>query len=106
MGKPGGVIGADVNALGIPHNKLDHSGLKTKSGAGHSGAGACTVTGAAVGDRVISVFGAPTAGGALVAKLPGTDFESVVTVINQVQQLVATDLSASTFVFLLAPANS
>lgn len=86
--------------------KVSFTGLKTLAHAGKNGSGAVTLTGAVIGDRVISIFGAPTAGGVLAVKVPGTDFESVITVTDQVQQIPAVDLSASTFVFLLAPATA
>jgi hypothetical protein len=54
--------------------KMSFTGLKVLSAAGVASAGPITLTGAAVGDRLIAVFGAPTAGGALAAKIPGTDF--------------------------------
>ncbi len=71
---------------------------------GSNGAGACTATGAAIGDRPIVIFGAPTAGGALVAFVPGTDFESAVTVTDQLQQLSASNLSTDTLIVVLSPA--
>jgi hypothetical protein len=85
--------------------KVDFSALKVLSAAGVAAAGAVTLAGTAVGDRLVAVFGAPTAGGALVAKKPGTDFEATVSVAGQVQQLVAT-LSTTTFVFIFAPATA
>jgi hypothetical protein len=73
---------------------------KAIAAAGRNGAGAITLTGAAVGDRVHIVIGAPTAGGALVAPAAGT-FEAVITVADQVQQASASNLSANTYVFVL-----
>lgn len=85
--------------------KLSLTGLKTLAAAGRNGAGAITLTGAAVGDRVAIVFGAPTAGGALAAPAVGT-FEASVTVADQVQQVSASNLSTNTYVFVLIPAAS
>lgn len=104
--KPGGLNTADIAAGGATLPKISFTGLKVLAAAGKSSAGAITLTGTAVGDRLVAVFGAPTAGGALAVKLPGTDFESTVSVVNQIQQLVGTDLSASTYVFIFAPATA
>src|SRR5512138_3105003 len=84
--------------------KIGLTGIKCLAAAGKNGAGAVTLTGAAVGDRLVAVFGAPTAGGALEAKVPGTDYEAAVTVENQIQQASASNLSANTYVFILIPA--
>ena len=85
--------------------KLSFTGLKVLVQAGVASAGAVTLTGAAVGDRVVAVFGTLTAGGPLLAAIVGTDFESAISIINEVQQLVAT-LDSDTFVFVLAPAEA
>ena len=55
-------------------------------------------------ERLVAVFGAPTAGGALETKVPGTDFEAAVTVAGEIQQLAAGNLSTKTYVFILIPA--
>ena len=88
-------------AAGNFHDLADGVGL---AAAGKNGAGAITLTGTAIGDRLVAVFGAPTAGGALEAKVPGTDFEAAVTVADQIQQVSAGNLSAKTYVFVLIPA--
>jgi hypothetical protein len=77
-------------------------GISSLVAAGKSSAGAITLTGAIVGQKVLAVFGTLTAGGPLINKVPGIDFEATISVVNEVQQLVATDLSGDTFVFLLA----
>jgi hypothetical protein len=84
--------------------KIDITGIKCLAAAGKNGAGAVTLTGAVIGDRLAAVFGAPTAGGALEVKVPGTDFEAAVTVADQIQQVSAGNLSAKTYVFVLIPA--
>jgi hypothetical protein len=71
---------------------------------GNNGAGACTAEGTEVGDQLLAIFGAPTAGGAMLVKVPGTDFEATVSVANELQQRAATNLSADTFVGLFVPA--
>jgi hypothetical protein len=64
--------------------------------AGHSGVGAITVAGALVGDAVVMVTNMTT------PALATSSFESTVSVAGQVQQTSASNLSASTFSFLLA----
>jgi hypothetical protein len=86
--------------------KMTFTGLTLKAAAGVEAAGPVTVAGTTIGQRVLAVFGAPTLGGALAVRVPGTDFEAAVTVNGQIQQLVASDLSASTYIFMLAPATS
>ncbi len=71
--------------------------LKTISFDGRSGAGAITATGAVVGDKVLAVFG--ITGGALGAA--GASFEATITVINQIQQSSASNLSANDYVAVL-----
>jgi hypothetical protein len=102
---PGTIVPAwGPGAVTLP--KISFVGLVLKAAAGVAAAGPVTVAGTTVGQRVIAVIGAPTAGGALAVRVPGTDFEAAVSVAGQIQQLTATDLSGSTYVFLLAPATS
>lgn len=84
--------------------KMTFTGIKVLAAAGKNGAGAITLTGTVVGDRLVAVFGAPTAGGTLAVKVPGTDFEATVTVVDQIQQIPASNLSANTYIFILVPA--
>jgi len=98
----GTIVTAELNAGAVTGPKLDLSGLKCIAFVGHSGAGACTATGTAVGDRVVAIFGTATAGGALVSAK--SSFESAITVINQIQQSSASDLSGNTYIALLLPA--
>lgn len=93
-----------LKAGSVALTKIGLTGIKCLAAAGKNGAGAVTLTGAAVGDRLVAVFGAPTAGGTLETKVPGTDFEAAVTVENQIQQASASNLSANTYVFILIPA--
>src|SRR5512147_1332185 len=95
---------ATLGAGAVALAKIGVAGIKCLAAAGKNGAGAVTLTGAAVGDRLVAVFGAPTAGGALEAKAPGTDFEAAVTVADQIQQVTAGNLSTMTYVFILIPA--
>lgn len=74
--------------------------LKVLSFTGRNGAGACTATGAAVGDQVVGIAGLEA------ASIGGADasFEATVTVINQIQQSSASDLSANHYLVILRPA--
>lgn len=87
------------------------NGLKEGAFVGNNGAGAITLTGAAVGDRVISVFKFGdasdnlTSGTGVVTAQPNALFESVITVADQIQQVSATDLSDNKYIVRLAPAH-
>ncbi len=100
----GRILGLDPQTGGVV---VDHArdergaNLNLLSGVGSNGAGACTVTGAVVGQPVKAVFGAATGGGTPIVKVPGTDFEAVVSVAGQVQQLASANLSGDTFIFVL-----
>lgn len=74
--------------------------VRVASFTGRNGAGACTLTGAAVGDRVVGVAGI-TAGSLGIVD---SSFESTITVINQIQQSSASDLSTKGYLALLMPA--
>lgn len=63
--------------------------------------GPCACAGAAVGDRVIQIFGATTAAGANLTGRPLANFEPVITVVDQIQQATATDYSLYTFIALM-----
>ena len=92
------VATANLAAGAVTAPKLNLAGLKVIQASGVAAAGPVTTTGTAVGDRIIAVLctSANTASAAL--------FQTTVTVINQIQQSSATDLSASRFIFLLLPA--
>lgn len=92
----GGTLDAASGVVKIPRPRV-------LAAAGRNGAGAVTLTGAVVGDRVDVVIGAPTAGGALSAAGQAA-FESVITVADQIQQSSASNLSSNTYIFVLRPA--
>lgn len=73
------------------------AGLKFITVHGRNGAGAITATGAVVGDVVIGVAGLTT--GALGAAT--ASFESAITVVNQIQQSSASNLSANDYLVVL-----
>jgi hypothetical protein len=91
----------------------DFSPHGTKEGAfiGAAAAGAITLTGAAVGDRVLSAFKFGdvsdnlTSGTGAVTAQPNALFEAVITVADQIQQVSATDLSDNKYIVRLAPAH-
>lgn len=73
------------------------AGLKFITVDGRNGAGAITATGAVVGDVVIGVAGLTA--GALGAAT--ASFESAITVVNQIRQSSASDLSANDYLVVL-----
>jgi len=90
---------AITNALKAvtPHNLGAVLGkLSLMSLAGHNLAGACTATGLKVNDLVLSVVGAGATYGNQAA-----NFESTITVADQIQQSAAVDLSANHYVALI-----
>jgi hypothetical protein len=92
-----------IPAGGIGLGKLDPSTSKSGSFTGAAAAGAITLTGAAVGDRVLAVFEIDTSSGVVTDKAL---FESTITVINQIQQVSAANLSAKKYGVILIPAAS
>lgn len=66
---------------------------------GHNGAGAITLTGAAVGDVVLGLI--DVAAGTISA---ASSFEATISVVNQIQQSSVSDLSAKKYAVLLASA--
>ncbi len=85
-----------VSALALAVDKI--AAMKFLSFTGRNLAGAITVTGLAVGDRVVGI-NSTTDGGSSVAL-----FESTVTVANELQQSSATDLSTKKYTILVIPA--
>lgn len=90
---PGTVTGA----------KISPTGVRTGSFAGRNGAGACTLTNAAVGMRVFALFRIDDASNAVGQE---ANFESTITVADQIQQSSASNLSAQKFVAFLIPASA
>lgn len=73
------------------------AGLKFITVDGKNGSGAVTATGAAVGDTVLGVAGLTA--GALGAA--DASFEGEITVVNQIQQSSASNLSANDYLVVL-----
>lgn len=101
-----GLLETATNAEALAGQSTDHAVTPANLGnvlakifpvtfTGKNLAGACTATGVAVGDRILGVAGI-TAVGIVSAK-----FESVVTVVDQIQQSAAEDLSAANFVAIV-----
>lgn len=96
------VTGTDTARAVTPANvRAVMNKRKVLTALGKNGTGAVTLTGAVVGDIVENVAGI-TAGSLGNA---AASFESVITVVNQIQQSSASDLSAKAYIFdLLAVA--
>ena len=88
------IAGSDTSRAVTPANLLAvHMKMDVITFVGRNGAGACTATGLAVGDVILSVTGQVAADVGDKSSL----FESTVTVINQIQQSSATDLSTKVY---------
>jgi hypothetical protein len=75
--------------------KLDEAALNGLVFTGKNGAGACTLTGAKVGDKVLMLTNLTD------ASAGKADFESTITVADQIQQSSASNYSAKKFSVLL-----
>lgn len=108
----GAVTTAKLDAAAATLPKMDlRTGLKMLAADGlntTAGDAEVTLTGTAVGDRVIAIFGhvkANTGAHTFLIPVVGTTFEATITVVNKiVQKQAAGDLSANTYIFILAPA--
>jgi hypothetical protein len=65
---------------------------------GHNDAGACTLTGATTDSIVLCIANLSTPG-----ITPTTDFETLISVVDQIQQSATDNNSAVNYVILLAP---
>lgn len=100
--KDAGVVNAKLGAAAVTGTKLAATGITSGSFDGRNGAGVCTLTGAAVGQRVLALFRIDAAAGAL-ATGQSAAFEATITVAGQIQQSSASDLSTQDFVVILMP---
>jgi len=98
-GDPAGIMaGTDTAAILVDGKVMaTQRALIIWVAAGLNGAGAVTVTGTAVGDKVIAVKNLTTPGQA------ESSFETTVSVANQVQQTNGSSLSTSNFLFVVEP---
>ena len=101
-----GLLETATNAEALATQSIEHAVTPANLGnvlakifpvtfTGRNGAGACTATGLAVGDRILGVSGLTSMG------IASSSFESVVTVENQIQQSSASNLSAANFVAIV-----
>lgn len=109
-----GAIDAAAKLAGgvVTPPKMAFAGIKAGHFIARNGAGAITLTGAAVGDRVIAGWKSGdasdhnTAGEGAVTVLSAfvALFEAAITVVDQIQQTSVSDLSDDKYTVLLAPA--
>ena len=97
---------AKVAAGAITPPKLSTTGIKFLRFGGKNGAGAITLTGAAVGDRVVFILGSTLADSHTVVGTIPTQFEATISVVNQIQQADATDLTVNDYWVVLLPPTS
>lgn len=93
------VTTAKIAAGEVTGAKLSATGLTSGGFTGSNGAGACTLTGATVGQRVLAlVETTATVAVGVAAAL----FESTITIADQIQQSSAANNSAKRYVVILA----
>lgn len=98
----GFIQNAKLAAGTMQTTKLATTGIKVLRFDGVGAAGPCTLTGAVIGDRVLFILGTTVATG--VSVVGGTDFESVITVDDEIQQSLAGDLTGNDYWVVLIPA--
>jgi hypothetical protein len=98
----GSVTNAKLGAAAVTGTKLAATGIVSGSFAGHNNTGACTLTGATVGQRVLILARIDDAAGAVTTEQSAA-FESTITVADQIQQTSASNLSAQKFLVVLMP---
>jgi len=77
--------------------QIQPTAMRLLSAFGKNGAGAVTLTGTKVGDKVVGVVNVTDH----VSYVIPTDFEATITVVDQIQQVNVGNLSAKVLVFLL-----
>ncbi len=109
----GGIATAKLAAGAVTLPKISFTGLKALAADGVNSTGGdteVTLAGTVVGDRVVAIFGhvkANTGAHSFLIPVVGTTFEATITVVDKiVQKQAAGDLSANTYLFLLAPATA
>lgn len=91
---------AKIAAGAVVGTKLAATGIASGSFTGHNNTGACTLTGATVGQRVLALFEIDTSSAATGVE---ASFESTITVADQIQQSSASNLSAKKYAVILLP---
>lgn len=99
----GSISTAELEGGAATGAKISPTGFKSGSFAGVAAAGPATLTGAVVGDRVLAVSRIDAAANAVGQQ---ASFESVITVVDQIQQTDAGDLSLQVFSVVLIPASA
>lgn len=110
----GAVTTAKILAGNVTLPKLDFkTGAKWLAADGVDSSGGdtqVTLTGTAIGDRVIAIFGhvkANTGAHTFLIPVIGTDFEATITVTNKIiQKQAAGHLEDNTYLFLIHPATA
>jgi hypothetical protein len=91
----GTIAAAGIASGAVTGVKIAAGALKYLAFTGKNGAGAITLTGAAVGDKVAGVANTSDGGSGASA------FETTITVADQIQQSSASDLSTKKYTVLL-----
>ena len=111
----GVVATTDLAASAVTGPKLIGTGWSAGHFVGRNGAGACTLTGAVVGDRVLvgwlssEAATDTTVGGENTAVTRAAFvalFETAITVTDQIQQTSASDLSGNKYSVIMIPASA
>lgn len=100
------VTTAKIGGAQVTPAKLVQTGMKHLRFDGRNGAGAITLTGSAVGDRVLFILGVISATGVSVVGTIPTQFEATISVVDQIQQADAGDLSGNDYWVVLIPASA
>lgn len=96
----GAVTTTKLGAAAVVGTKLGVTGIVSGGFTGSNGTGACTFTGATVGQRVLAVMETTaTVGPGVAAAL----FETTITIADQIQQSSAANNSAKRYVVILLP---
>lgn len=90
-----GVTTAKLAANAVTGPKMDSAGFLAAVVTGRNGAGACTLTGAKIGDKVIANINLTDADSGRAS------FETTITVADQIQQSSASDLSTKKYEVML-----
>jgi hypothetical protein len=91
----GEIVTAMLASKAVTGVKLDEAALNGLVFTGAAAAGACTLTGAKVGDKVVSLVNLTD------ATNDKANFEATITVADQIQQSSASNLSAKKFAVML-----
>lgn len=96
----GSVTTAKLGAAAVVGTKLGLTGIVSGGFTGSNGAGACTLTGATVGQRVLAVMETTAT---VAIGVAAALFESTITVADQIQQTSVANNSAKRYVIILLP---